>query len=103
MKKRKKKNEQDIPNPETTKRVFQQLDECVEKARNAKKSGDWTEAQREAEKLQRMISFVRSAEAAAHSVAAMAGVCHHDWLLVTVSTLTALGILVVLYASRQKK
>lgn len=86
-----------------TKRVFQQLDECVKQARKAERTENWSEAQREAEKLQHLINFVHSAEAVANSVAVISGVYQHDWILVAVSSVTVLGVLIVLWTSKRKK
>lgn len=103
MCKKRRKNRKNSSNSEMTKRVFRQLDECVTKAREAEITENWLEAQQEAEKLQHLISFVRSAEAIAHSAAAISGMYQHDWILVLVSSVTVLGILIVLYTSRRKK
>lgn len=103
MSKKRRKNRKDSSNLEKTKQVFQQLDECVKRAREAETTGNWSEAQQEAESLRRLTGFVRSAEVATHSVAAISGMYKHDWILVAVSAITALGILIVLYTSRRRE
>lgn len=103
MRKKRRKRRKNSPDSEKTKRIFLQLDECVKKARESETTGDWSEAQQEAEKLRRLTSFVRSTEAVAHSVAAISGMYRHDWILVAVSSITVLSILIVLYTSRRKE
>ena len=82
--------------------VFSQLDECVDRALAAEQSGDWTPAEKAAEKLRYIVCGVRMAYGISHATAILVGLVRKDWLLAVVSTITVASIIADLYSQARK-
>ena len=89
---------------ERHKKVFEALEDCVQEARLAQSTNDWSVAKRKSCALRRLVNAVRAAEGVAHSIAFVAGIIRQDPVLVVVSaaTLASLGIAVYIHRSRKK-
>lgn len=93
------KPSKDKPRSHETKKAFRLLDHCVNEARKAERSGDWTVAYREAERLRRLATVARAGELAAYSASAVSDICQRDWVgvMVAVTAIVSIGIAIYIH------
>lgn len=89
--------------PEDARQIFEQLDRCVEKAReferaeDAEKAEAKVKADQEVKRLDYLTGFGQTTMVIANSVGVISGIANQDWILVLTSAAGVISAVIGLY------
>lgn len=89
--------------PEKARQIFEQLDRCVEEARDVERTEDTerteakVKADQEAKRLDYLTGFGQTTMVIANSVGVLSGIASQNWILVFISAAGVISAIIGLY------